>query len=356
VALPSEDSLADLRLRDYAPEQVLRLPEHLPTRAAFPAVDIHNHLGRWHSESWSAPNVGDLLSVMDDSNVATIVNLDGCWADRLEENLSRYDRRHPDRFLTFCRLDWADCATAGWGSRLAASLRDSVGRGAGGLKVWKDVGLQVRDESGDLLFLDDLRLEPVWEVAAATLTPILIHTADPAAFFRPPDAQNERLEQLLNHPDWQFHGPEYPKLDRLLEALETLVASHPEVTFIAAHVGCYAEDLSWVDRMLASYPNFNIDIAARVPDLGRQPRAARRLLLKHPRRALLGTDSFPPSARAYALYYRFLETDDECFPYSHKTPPDSGRWTISGLHLPPDVLEQVLAGNARRLIPRLANN
>jgi len=194
----------------------------------------------------------------------------------------------------------------------------------------------------------------VWEAAAETGVPVLVHTADPAAFFRPLDARNERVEELVAHPDWHFHDEQFPPLERLLEALEATISDHPDVTFIGAHVGCYAEDLCWVDRMLSTYPNFNIDIAARIAELGRQPRAARRLFLKHPTRVLLGTDAFPPRREDYAIYCRFLATDDEYFPYGDETPPQSGRWAISAIDLPTEVLRDVVGHNARRLIPRLA--
>jgi predicted TIM-barrel fold metal-dependent hydrolase len=300
------------------------------------------------------PVVEDLLASMDELQVSGIVNLDGGWTDELEANLDRYDRAHPGRFATFCRLDWSETGRAGWGERLAASVRDSAARGAVGLKLWKDIGLRLRDERGELFFLDDPRLAPVWAAVAEAGLPVLVHIADPLAFFSPLDPSNERIEELLAHPDWHFHGPQFPSFERLLDSLEHCVAANPGVNFIGAHVGCYAEDLSWVDRMLVAYPNFNVDISARIAELGRQPRAARRLMLKHPDRVLFGTDVFPPTVQAYQTYLRFLSTDDEYFPYSEENPPGTGRWMISGVDLPDEVLAQVLAGNARRLVPALA--
>jgi hypothetical protein len=97
-----------------------------------------------------------------------------------------------------------------------------------------------------------------------------------------------------------------------------------------------------------------VDIAARIAELGRQPRATRRLVLTHPDRVLLGTDAFPPRRQDYATYLRFLGTDDEYFPYSDADPPPSGRWRISGVDLPAHQLGQVVGGNARRLLPPLA--
>lgn len=344
---------AQLPLGEFRPQAMVRLPVHEVQRAAHPVVDVHNHLGRWHSNgapAWSVADVEQLLAVMDDCNLATIVNLDGGWAHELELNLDRYDRAHPGRFATFARLDWALCQQPGWPERMVASIEDSARRGAVGVKVWKDVGLHVRDEFGELLLVSDPRLSDVWAAAAANRLPVLIHTADPAAFFEPLDERNERLEELAAHPDWYFGGDGFPPLQVLLDALEQMVVAHPDLTIIGAHVGCYAEDLGWIGRMMAEYPNFHVDIAARIAELGRQPRAAKKLAETHPDRVLFGTDAFPPDPDVYRRYFRFLETDDEHFPYSAVDPPGTGRWAISALDLHGDTLAAVYGGNAARLI------
>jgi predicted TIM-barrel fold metal-dependent hydrolase len=333
---------------------MLRVGAHDVFRASAPVVDAHNHLGRrpdlTKDGTWVVPDVGALVALMDECNVQTIVNLDGDWADALEANLERYDRAHPGRFATFCRLDWDECQEPGWPKILARSLQDSVDRGAAGLKIWKDVGLHVRDETGALVLCDDERLGPIWDVAAQNGLPVLIHTADPPAFFEPLSEGNERLEELLAHPDWHFASPKFPRFQVLIDALEHLVAARPDVTFIGAHVGSNAEDLAWVGRMFDTYPNFYVDVAARVADLGRQPRATRRLILRHQARVLFGTDAFPPTRPALSIYFRFFETDDEHFPYSYASPPPNGRWAISGLALPDDVLADVYSANARRIL------
>jgi predicted TIM-barrel fold metal-dependent hydrolase len=350
-----EGRLRDLPLREYRPRPRLRAPKHHVPRAAVPAVDAHNHLGRWLPEdgAWASPDVAGLLDVMDASNVAAIVNLDGMWGDELEANLERYDRAHPGRFVTFAHLDWRETAEPSFGERMAASLRDSVARGARGLKVWKHLGLRFRDDRDALIAPDDERLDPVWAAAADLEVPVTIHLADPIAFFDPVDERNERLEELLANPDWWFGGPGLPSFDDLMRSFESLVARHPATTFIGAHVACAAEDLAWVGRMLETYPNLHADLAARIAELGRQPRAARALLERHPDRILFGTDLFPPERDIYAVHFRFLETADEHFPYDTEEPPTQGRWAISGLDLPSDILAAVYAGNARRLIPGL---
>jgi predicted TIM-barrel fold metal-dependent hydrolase len=346
------ESPHEISLADFRPRPALRVPATRVERPAARAVDAHNHLGRWLTEwvrpggGWMVEDVGALLALMDSLAVDAIVNLDGRWGDELEANLERYDRVHPGRFLTFCHVDWERP------EGLVASLEASARAGARGLKVWKDLGLGVRDASGALLLPDDPQIADVWAAAGELGLPVLIHTADPIAFFTPVDAQNERLEELGRHPEWSFQGPQFPSFERLMEALEAVVAAHPGTTFIGAHVACCAEDLAWVARMLDAYPNLHLDFSARIAELGRQPRAARRLFTEHPDRVVFGTDVFPPSRAAYETYFRFLETADEHFAYSPdpENPWPQGRWRISALDLPQDTLAAIYRGNAARLL------
>jgi len=350
---PSAGLLADLRLRDYAPVPQVRLAATQVPRPAVPCVDVHNHLGRWLTDAgWMAPDVAALLDVMDRRGVDTVVNLDGRWGPELAENIARYDGAHAGRFVTFCHLDWQLLAEPGGTDRLVRSLAESHAAGARGLKVWKDLGLHHRDGDGRLVLPDDPRLAPVFATAGALGLPVLIHTADPVAFFEPLDEHNERLEELAAQPDWWFGDRRrFPTFDRLLTALERLVAAHPDTTFIGAHVGGCAEDLGRVSRLLATHPNLAVDLGGRMGELGRQPRAFRRLVVEHPRQVLFGTDAFPPSDEAYTAWFRFLETADEHFPYAPGEPvPPQGRWHVSAADLPPELLPDLYAGNARRLL------
>ena len=171
--------------------------------------------------------------------------------------------------------------------------------GAAGVKVWKDLGLQVRDGDGRLVLPDDERLAPCGTTAGELGIPVWWHAADPVAFFDPVDEHNEYLELLARPPGLVFRGARRsPASSGSSTALEAVVAAHPRTTFVAVHAGCYAENLGWVGRMLDSYPNFHIDIAARIAQLGRQPRATRELMLRHPDRVLFGIDEIRTRARA----------------------------------------------------------
>lgn len=354
------DELRTLPLVDWTPVQQLRPPVTPVDRPLVPAIDIHNHLGRWLTEDgdWMIADVDELVRTMDAANVQTVVNLDGMWGEEVSANVERYDRAHPGRFLTFCQLDWALLGTSTadeWGTtvdELRASLDDSARRGARGLKVWKSLGLTFRDATGALLLPDDPRVIAVLQRAGELGLPVLIHTADPKAFFAPLDERNERLDELLVMKDWWFGDAEvHPTFDRLLDAHAALIAACPGTRFIGAHFGCAAEDLDRVERMLAASPNYTVDIAGRMAELGRQPRRLRALLDRYPDRVHFGTDIYPATLECYRLHYRFLETLDEAFSYAPDEPiPPQGRWTVSALGLPPDLLTAIYRDNAIRVL------
>ncbi|MDH7568140.1 MAG: amidohydrolase family protein [Armatimonadota bacterium] len=343
-------ALEDIRLSEYRPRCELVLPEHRVQRARFPVIDAHCHLGRIVRAGREA--AARLVEEMDACGVRAIVNLDG---DRdaevsLENSLRVLREPYPQRFILFTVLNWKRVEEGeGFGERMAADLRAAVARGAQGAKIHKSLGLRIRDPQGKLLMPDDPRLDPVFETAAELKIPVLYHIADPRAFFRPLTLENERLEQLLRHPEWHFAGPEFPPFEALMEAQESLLKRHPRTCFISAHVCSYVENLAWVSRLLDTYPNLHCDFSARFEELGRQPYSARRWFLRYPNRILFGSD-FEPNAERYRVVFRFLETDDEYFPYTTGQ-PTKGRWHLYGVYLPDDVLRQVYAENAARLIP-----
>lgn len=349
-----------MRLEDYRPSTKLRVAAHDVPRPTVPAIDAHNHLGPTpFAGSWATRPPEELGRVLDSSGLAAIVDLDGGWGDALRREVDRWRDGLPGSVAVFAGLDYGMWATTpDFGAVEARRLREGVAAGAAGLKVWKTLGLRARDAAGRLIPVDDPRLDPLWATAGELGVPVTIHIADPIAFFEPLDPTNERWEELQGHPDWHFWPTRragrpdldcFPPFDELIDGLEAVVVRHPATTFIGAHVGCAPEDLGRVSAILDRAPNFHVDIAARLAELGRQPYTARAFFLRWPERILFGTD-FGPDPRMYALHARFLETFDESFDYDVEGPPSQGRWQIHGLGLPPEVLAAVYAGNARRLI------
>jgi len=347
-------SIDDLKLREWTPKSSLRTHATDVPAPHTPCIDVHNHLGRWLSEDgdWIIPDVAALLQTMDARQVESIVNLDGMWGEELDANLDRYDRAHPGRFHTFCQLDWSLLALPDGARLLLENLDDSAQRGARGVKIWKNLGLSVRDADEHLVAPDDPRVVAVVRRAGELGLPVLIHTADPIAFFDPLDADNERLDELRGAPDWWFgDAARYPSFDALLDAHARLVLACQETDIIGAHVGCAAEDLDRVSDLLDAAPRYHVDIAGRLAELGRQPRRFAQLVARHPDRVLFGTDIYPAEDEQYRLHFRFLESTDESFEYAPGEPiPPQGRWAISAASLDPGLLPALYRDNARRVL------
>ncbi|MBA3945606.1 MAG: amidohydrolase family protein [Herpetosiphonaceae bacterium] len=341
-----------MELAEWVPRSMLVTPETMVTKPRFPVIDAHNHLGSDFGGGWDKRPVAELLAVLDAAGVRQFVDLDGGWGEHiLDAHLAYFKHAAPERFLIFGGVDWSAWPKHGsrFGEWAAQRLRAQAARGAEGLKIWKPFGLHVVDEHDKLVAVDDPRLDPVWQTAVELGLPVMIHVADPVAFFDPLDRRNERWEELHAHPDWHFPSPTFPPFLTILNQLANLVARHPQTTFIGAHMGCYAENLQWVGELLDRCPNFYVDIAARLGELGRQPYTMRRFCLKYADRILFGTD-VPASVEAYRRHYRFLETDDEYFSYDGNALSGQGRWRIYGLYLPNDVLQKIYYRNAERVL------
>jgi predicted TIM-barrel fold metal-dependent hydrolase len=210
----------------------------------------------------------------------------------------------------------------------------------------------VKDKSGRVVPIDDERLDPVWARCGELGMPVLIHSADPIAFFMPVDRRNERWMQLKRHPDWSFHGVEFPRYEEVLAQHNRVVKRHPKTTFVSAHLANSGENLVQLARWLDQMPNLYVDLSGRVSELGRQPYAARTFLIQYQDRVLFGTDRYPGRADQprHRVYYRFLETADEYFKYYDHPFPPSGDWRIYGVFLPDEVLSKIYAGNADRIL------
>ena len=342
-----KEDIRQLKLKDWQPKSMLVTNVSNPQRPAFPAIDVHNHLGG--GKQWlTSERVAGYLTEMDEAGVRTVVNLDGGWGDQLKETLAALDESHPDRFLTFALLDFRGIDDENWTAREAERLEAGFKAGAKGLKFHKTLGLSYRYKDGRLMPVDDPKLAPLFELCAKYRRPVMIHTADPAAFFTPLDRFNERWHELNEHPNWLFYGDKFPKREELLIQFINVVARHPNTTFIGAHFGNNVEDLATVGKWLDQHPNLYVDLDARISELGRQPYTARKFFIKYQDRIMFGTDT-TPRREAFRIYYRFLETEDEYFDCaaSHHL---QGFWMIYGIHLTPDVLEKVYQRNAERVL------
>jgi predicted TIM-barrel fold metal-dependent hydrolase len=339
VDMVSATAEVNLRLSDFQPVSSLTTAEHVIETPRFPAIDYHNHL--------DSVEPFEVLRIMDATGIEQIVNITMQVGDPAFAIWDRFRRASKSRFHVIGWMDWSDVDRADFVQLTIERLQRMLDAGFCGIKFWKDFGLTVRDAQGKLLRIDDERFTPIFDFCGKQRMPVMFHTADPTAFFKPIDAANERYEELAAHPDWGFSACPVSKRE-LLEQRNNVIRRHPQTTFVGAHCAESGEDLRYLTSILDELPNLMIDFSARTPELGRQPYSARALFLKYADRIIFGTDLLP-EVEMYRLYYRFLETCDEYFEYpSHAS--RQGRWSIYGIFLPEDVLRKIYRENALRLL------
>jgi predicted TIM-barrel fold metal-dependent hydrolase len=339
------DAKKTLLLKDFNPTSMLHAPVHNIDRAKYYVIDVHNHVN-------DAMRIDDhmdparVVEIMDKTNVKTVVILTGMWGEKLQAVIDEMVKPYPGRFIVFTQIDFSKIDDPDFSHKMVAQLDDAVTRGARGLKQLKDLGLGVRDKSGKLVAIDDPRLDPIWEECGRLGIPISIHSTDPEAFFHPGDNTNERYEELTEHPDWSFYGPQFPTKESLLAARDRMFAKHLHTTFVALHMANWPENLDYVSQLLDTHPNVMVEFGAREAELGRQPHHAREFFMKYQDRIMFGTDNGMDEAM-YRNHFRWLETGDEYFDYWGY--PGQGRWKIYGMELPDSVLEKIYHKNAERI-------
>lgn len=340
----------EMSFEEYNPPSTLKVPEHIVTKAKFPFVDIHSHQGGINKE-----RIDQLLGEMNELNMGVMVNLSGRGFGRGDSNsqqeyiksmLGEFQTYAPGRFMVFTNINFAGIGDENWSRLAVKELEEDVAAGAVGLKIYKSLGFSVKDIQGNRIPVDHPALDPVWAKAGELGIPVIIHSADPAQFWQPMDATNERWLELKINPNRKRSDTNPVPFEQIMAEQHSVFAKHPKTTFINAHMGWMANDLDAAAAHLEKYPNVNFGIGAVIAEFGRQPRRAKEFFTKYQDRLLFGKDAY--NKEEFYTYFRVLETEDEYFPYYKKY---HAFWSMYGLGLSDEVLKKVYYKNALRIVP-----
>ena len=332
-------------IRDYKPRSTLVVPEHPVPRAKFPVIDIHSH----HPTPITPEEYAKVVRSMDALNLRLLVNLSGGSGDKLRQGLAAIKNSPaPNRMALFANVDFSNVGP-GFGAKAAKQLEEDIRAGAKGLKLFKNLGLEVKKADGTRLKLDDPELDPIWAVCARLNVPVLIHTADPQEFFREINYTNERWLELALYSGRRYNDrTQYPSFEELMAERDRLFEKHSGTKFIAAHLGWHANNLGRLGAMFDRMPNLYSEAGAVLYDIGRQPHTAREFFIKYQDRLLFGKDSYQPDEFPY--FWRVFETSDEYFDYYRDY---HAFWKLYGINLPDEVLKKLYYQNALKIAPGL---
>jgi predicted TIM-barrel fold metal-dependent hydrolase len=336
---PDAQGPEDLPAGDcFSPGQTvsrLVVPRTTIERFAMPVVDTHSH-----DYAETPEKIAEWVALMDKIGVRESLILTGETGAKFRALTARYAGAHPGRFAMGAGMVQDGVEANDYGARLRAGVRDAVAAGAVALGELTDKGRGLVRAGEHPYFIDDPRFDPLWDEAGRVGIPVFVHIAEPAAFYDAPDGKNE----LRRSGNWSLHGKGTPGFEELLAKFERVLDRHPNTRFVAVHAFNLANDLGRVGALLDRHPNVQVDFAARMWELARQPFTARRFFEKYPGRILFGTDN-DPGFGMYAAHVRQLETEDEWF-----WPADSEWWRGYGMHLSPATLRRIYVENADALL------
>ena len=344
-------------IEEYSPVTSLVVEKNKINRSKYPFIDVHSH--QW---DMSFSNLEKLVSEMDSLNMGFMINLSGSGLAtfvgnqslmdlNLRKSLTNIKKSFPDRFGVFVNIDFNKIDNKDFAKNSVNIIKDAVSNGAIGLKVYKNLGLSLKDSSGKRVKVDDSRLSPIWDICGKLNIPVLIHSGEPSPFFDPIDKYNERWLHARQKPGSFRPSDKYPTFKTVMDEQFNMFKNHPNTTFINAHMGWMANDLNKLEDHLDNLPNVYTEIGAVIGELGRQPRRARKFFIDYQDRLMFGKDTYKKSE--FDVYFRVLETSDEYFDYYRKR---HGLWKMYGLDLPDEVLKKLYYKNALKLFPTINKN
>jgi len=332
-----EDVPADNRFDPGLMTSTLVVPRTRVERFRMPVIDVHSHA---YAETPEA--IASWVKLLEQVNVRRTFILTGETGAAFRALVEQYAAAYPGRFVMFAGFDTANMDASDYGERLRRGLREDVAAGAAGLGELSDKGLGLVRAGDKPYFIDDACFDPLWDEAGKLGLPVFVHVAEPAAFYEPPDAKND----LRRSANWSLYGKGTPGFKAMLAKFEAVLSRHPKTQFVAVHSFNLTNDLGAVGALLDRHSNVQIDFAARMWELARQPFTARRFMLARADRILFGTDN-EPVLPMYLAHVRQLETEDEWF-----WPADAEWWRGYGMGLPENVLKKIYALNAEKLLVR----
>jgi len=341
-------------VKDWTPDSSLVVPATTVSKARFPAIDVHVHVGitgTGHNGGDTPESLAAWVKIMDEAGVEKIIVLTEAIGAEFDRLADLYQKNYPDRFQLWCGLDVRDFDKPDYPQRAAAELERCYRKGARGVGELSDKGWGImggmaaafsdppRLPRERRLHLDDPRLDLFWKKCAELKIAVNLHVADHPSAWRAPDNHQERLpkSQIYNQ-----YGTDVPSYDELIGRRDRLLARHPDTIFVACHMSNQGNDLPRLSIALDRFRNLYLDLSARDYEIGRQPRTAAKFLEKYRDRVLFGSD-VDPGADMYRAWWRLLESPDEYM-------PGPNWWRLYGVDLPEPVLEGVYRGNARRIL------
>lgn len=336
-------------------------------------IDVHTHI------SSDAPY---LREIMDELNMKMItICVGGLNPERMNAQIDSAKAicaRYPRYYGWVTTFDLTGRDEPGWVEKTIAQLKDSFDHGAVGVKIWKEIGMEIKNNKGEYVQVDDPLFDPIFDFIAAQGKTILAHIGEPIDAWMPqyPITEERPGNYWAKHPQYSFWDkPELPSYSDIMAARDHVLEKHPDLKFVGAHLGSLEFDVNEIIKRLEKYPNFAVGIGGRTRYLMWQARGkVREFFIKFQDRIMYGTDrsgglvkgkgvpmtreDIEDSRRSildrHDLFFRFYAGTDE-IPWGNYViggkPLPEPTYTVQGLALPRNVLDKIFYQNAVEWFP-----
>ena len=241
--------------------------------------------------------------------------------------------------------------------RIIAGLARDFAGGAVACKVWKNIGLEVKDRDGRFVMVDSPLLAPIFDYIAREDRVLILHTGEPRACWLPLDPVSPHFEYYSQHPQWHMHGKlEFPSHAELVLARDRVLERHPSLRVVGAHLGSLEYDVGELEARFRRFKNFSVDTAERLLDLSLQsPDRVRAFFEAFPDRVLYGSDLLFETAfsamsdderRAALAQMRSVLEQEQAYYRNAGAVPVRGK-VLQGLGLSHDTARCLFEDNAR---------
>jgi len=329
---------------------------------AMPKIDAHAHfMGALEEE------LPPLFACLDSYNfkwftITTRGEVPPAELNAKADEAARLHAAYPERVSWATTFHLSNWGQPDWQEKAIASIQDGKAKGAVAVKVWKDIGMVLRDPDSSFVMIDDPRFDPILNYAEQQNLTLVAHIGEPRNCWLPLDSMTVNNDRKYFADNPQYHAylhPEIPHYWKQVASRDSVLAHHPNMRLVGCHLGSLEFDVDELARRFDIYPNFAVDLAARVCHLQVQDREkVRAFLIKYQDRVLYGTDL--GAGREYmqtsidSTVTRIKETYDKDFRY-FATDEEMEVWEVNGkfrgLALPADVLRKIFHDNALKWYP-----
>jgi predicted TIM-barrel fold metal-dependent hydrolase len=272
-----------------------------------------------------------------------------------EEIAIKQTRKYPQEIKYAATFSTSDFGKNSWDDEAVSSLKRSFENGAIAVKVWKNIGMALKDSSGKFVMIDDSRFDRIINFLEENKIPLIGHLGEPRECWLPLDKMVLHKGYYSEHPEYHMYlHPEYPSYEMQINARDNMLAKHPHLKFIGAHLGSLEWNLDELADHLDKYPNMCVDLA-RMSDLFLHAKndwqKTRDFFIKYQDRLLYATDVQVPEIKDTAGYNKNIH--DARIRYwtffvSDENMNDDTVGSFKALHLPASVIDKIYYSNARR--------